>query len=217
MLSYLPRFKPLSYAFERKRALRPRHSQDKNKILMIHHRYRAVMNQVLCRFETGQGRIAGGVRMRQKIDLLLEVTNFIRNREGFNFPALLAEAFCLLQLTLDFLLKSFKDSVRTNMAPQLSLCVPSSLGQLALPVLPPSDRYRSDDGEYAANGLHPSRPIYVGRRARLGRMLAEQRPSDKGARAERHYRNHSPVSIRPSLLHGFPLSLDRILPPGVVA
>lgn|GEM_PF-3637676 len=75
----------------------------------------------------------------------------------------------------------------------------------------------SQDRENAADRLHPSRPIYLGRWTRLGRMLAKQCPRDKGARSEHQCRDHSPVSICPSLLHGFPLALDRILPLGVIA
>ena len=217
MATHLTRFQLLSNPFQSECALRLCHSQDENKIRMIDYGYRSFMYQVLCRFEACQSCIAGGVCAWQKIHLFLQIKNLIWKRQRFNLAALLPKAFRLLQLTLDFLLKTFKDSVCTDMASKLSLSVPGGLQKLILFLLPPSDRYCSHDGENAADRLHPCRPIYVGLWPRLWRMLAEQRPRDKGPCAERHYSDHRPVFVRPSLLHGFPLSLDWILPLGVTA
>lgn len=80
--------------------------------------------------------------------------------------------------------------------------------------LAPRDVDRYCYAHYAANRLNPCRPIDVERRAGLWWVLAQKRPYKECARKKGHQRNHRPIPVCTSLLHEFPLLVERILPLG---
>ncbi|MCR1005760.1 MULTISPECIES: hypothetical protein [Stenotrophomonas] len=83
--------------------------------------------------------------------------------------------------------------------------------------LPPRNVNGDTDSRDASQSLHPCGPINRFCSGSAVWRLRKDCPSNQSTRAEGHYCDHRPVSIRPSVLHGFPLSLDRILPLGVIA
>lgn len=84
---------------------------------------------------------------------------------------------------------------------------------LALPV---RHAYRHKNRRDAADRLYPGREV-LRYRTRRARSAAHERPDKERASGETHQRNNYPVSVGSSLLHVFPPSMDRILPPGVAA
>lgn len=82
--------------------------------------------------------------------------------------------------------------------------------------LPVRHAYRNKNRRDAADCLYPGREVlrYPIRRAR---SAAHERPDKERPSGETHQRNHYPVSVGSSLLHVFPPSMDRILPPEVAA
>ncbi len=93
-----------------------------------------------------------------------------------------------------------------NQAPLLA----SFLGTDNVP-LPNWNADTNHEGCDASDCLDPRSPL-LRSELRPRMAICGDRPSNQNSRAERHNRDNSPISIAPSLLHGFPLFVAGILP-----
>ncbi len=203
--------------FERFGALISSELQRFDKLVIVNHGYAAMADQILRCLKSvyrGEARSAGA---GQNMELSLKLAHLVRHMDQLDSAALRADVPCVLQLPCDLLAKSFEDSISADVTGKFGIGFASNESKVRRPLLPPCDCNGRDDCEHATHRLNPRRPVNRSRWAGLRRMLTQHSPSENYSGDKCHHCHHRPISIGPLLFHEFPLSLDRILPLGVIA